>query len=608
MKGYYNKYVFIDLTNNKVRDYPIPDEWYMKYLGGRGIAARILFKELDPNVEPFSEENILVFATGPFQGLGIAGASRFLVMGKSPKTNNLNDSFCGGTFGHILGKSGYDGIIVKGKSKNPVYISLDNGETKIVSAENLWGLDPLEVEAKLKGNRKGTSIACIGKAGENKVIHSCIMVDRTRALGRPGYGAIMGSKNLKAIVVAGNKSKEVVDIGRLNNLKKEFAKKVALTGYPKVLSEYGTPNNVEFLSDNGMLPTKNFQNGQYFYANKISGQTLRKSNFWVKRDTCPGCPVKCKSVVTGMFNKQKFEPEWGGPEYETVASFGSNLLNNNLSSICFFNKKCNQYGLDTISVGVQIAYLMEATEKGLLKEEDQIKWGDTKAIDKLIDKIANREGIGEWVARGTDYISKKVGDGSFLIHCKGEEVAMHDPRGKYSHAVYYATTPRGGNHMEGIFDPTPPHGELNLPENPARSWKDRAKIAGDYLHLRSFANSLILCAFTSGLVGGENEYFFPLFRDMLEAVTGRKIDIKEMLTIGERNYALLRFFAEKVGYTRKDDKLLDRFHEAQPSTGYLIEKKMLEDTINEYYAMYHYDKYGPSVERRKQLDIDIIDL
>jgi aldehyde:ferredoxin oxidoreductase len=239
----------------------------------------------------------------------------------------------------------------------------------------------------------------------------------------------------------------------------------------------------------------------------------------------------------------------------------------------------------------------------LLKKEDQIKWGDTKAISELIDKIARREGIGDWVANGVEYVSEKVGDGSFLVHCKGQEVPMHDPRGKYSMAVYYATIPRGGNHMSGTHDPNPPHKELNLPDNPAQSWDNRALIAGEYLRLRSFANSVILCAFTSGTNDIENEYLFPMIREMIEASTGQKMDAKEMLAIGERNYDLLRIFAEKAGYTKADDKLHQRFHETQPSTGYVIDKDMLSKTIDEYYKIYGLGKYGPNKERAEQLDI-----
>lgn len=220
-------------------------------------------------------------------------------------------------------------------------------------------------------------------------------------------------------------------------------------------------------------PLNNFQNGQYIDADKIDGKALLGSKVWVKRETCPGCPIACKRVVKGIFNNEEFGAEWGGPEYETIAALGSNCLNNNLEAICLFNKKCNQYGLDTISVGAHISYFMEATEKGLLKKEHQIKWGDTKAMDKLIDKIAKREGIGNWIARGIGFLTTKIGDDSFFVYSKGQEIPMHDPRVKYSMAVYYATIPRGGNYMSGTHDPNPPHKELNLPDNSRDSWENR---------------------------------------------------------------------------------------------------------------------------------------
>lgn len=607
IKGNFGKYAYVDLNKQEIKEYPIPNEWYQKFIGGRGIAARILLEELDPNVDPLSPENILIFASGPFQGLGIAGAARFLVMAKSPKTKSISDSFCGGSFGHVLGKSGFDGLIIKGKASSPVYISIIDRVVKILPAHNLWGLDPKELEEAIVKDYQHVSIACIGKAGENQVIHSCIMVDKTRAAGRPGYGAIMGSKNLKAVIVQGNQQKVVADKAKLIQLRKEFSQKVAKSRLSQALRAYGTAVGVESFSANGILPTKNFINGQYHKATQISGQALVDSPYWVKRETCPGCPVACKRVVQGTVFEEDFGPEWGGPEYETIASFGSLLLIDDLGVISLCNKKCNQYGLDTISVGVQIAYLMEATERGLLNKEDQIQWGDGKAVSALIDKIAHREGIGEYMARGVEEITKKVGDGSFLVHTKGQEVPMHDPRGKYSMAVYYATTPRGGNHMEGVHDPTPPHKELNLPENPSQDWNERARIASEYLKLRSFANSLILCAFTANLNDGE-DYLFPLIRDMLQVVTGQVIDAQEMLAIGERNYDLLRIFAQKAGYNRSSDFLPKRLCDIQPSTGFSIDQMKLKEVLDEYYRINGYEVYGPGKQRAKKLGIaELID-
>lgn len=600
MLGVFGRYADVDLTKGKIGEYKIPEDWHVKHIGGRGIAARILLKELCPSVNALSGENIMVFATGPFQGLNIAGAARFLVMAKSPKTQNINCSYCGGSFGHVLGRTGFDGLIVRGKSEEPVYILINEGEVFIHSAKDLWGLDPKEVEEYLKNEYGDVSVACIGVAGENLVTQSCIMVDRTRAVARPGYGAVMGCKNLKAVVVRGSKEKPVANKDKLKSLRAQFAKEVMTGGWQQTIQEFGTAGGVPILQQFGILPTKNFQTGMFLHFDQISGQKLVESGLLVGRDTCPGCPIRCKRVVKGTFNDQEFDPAWGGPEYETLAAVGSFCLNGDLSAICLFNQKCNQYGLDTISVGVCIAYLMEATEKGLIKGEDAIKWGDAKAMDELIEKIAHRRGIGEWVARGVEYLGMKVGDSSFLMQAKGEEIAMHEPRGKLSMAIYYAMTPRGGNHMEGVHDPTPPNPELGIGENYRLSWENRARIAGEYLNLRSFANSLILCAFTSDLAGN---YRFPLIREMLEAVTGISIDAKEMLKIGERNYGLLRLFAERAGYMRKDDDLLARFKQPLPESGFCIDDDVLQKSIDDYYRIYGYGVYGPTDEKLKELGL-----
>ena len=601
MLGVFGRYADVDLSSGKVSDYEIPEDWYLKHIGGRGIAARILLKELPLGIDPFSEQNIIVFATGPFQGLNIAGASRFLVMAKSPKTWTINGSYCGGRFGHLLGRSGYDGAMIRGKAEKPVYILVDDGKVSIHSAKELWGLNPKEVEERLEKKHGKLSAASIGKAGENIVMAACVMVDRTRAAGRPGHGAVMGSKNLKAVAVRGTQKKRVADEGTLKLLRPQFAKGILQGSWEQRLAKYGTAEGITDLQEKGILPTKNFATGMFIHYDQINGERLLESGLLVDRDTCPGCPVRCKRAVKGSFNGQAFDPSWGGPEYETVAAFGSFCLNGDLSSICLFNQKCNQYGLDTISVGNLIAYLMEATEKGLLKGEDAIQWGDAQAMDRLIEKIAHREGIGEWVARGTEYLSARVGDSSFMMAIKGQEIPMHEPRGKLSLAVYYAMTPRGATHMEGAHDPNPANPELGLGANERLSWKDKAKITGTYLNLRSLFNSLILCAFDASLVG--ETYQFPLIRKMFTAATGLPIDVEEMLRVGERNYGLLRLFAEKEGYTRRDDDLPERFKGRLPESGFLVDDNMLQETIDDYYRLFGYGTYGPTNERLKELGL-----
>jgi aldehyde:ferredoxin oxidoreductase len=601
MLGVFGKYLDIDLRTKSCRDYHVPDDWYLKHIGGRGIAARILLKEIAPKIDPFSEENPLVFASGPFQGLNIAGGSRFLVMAKSPKTRTLNDSYCGGRFGHELGRSGFDGIIVRGRSEEPVYILVVDGEVGIHSAKELWGLDVKQTEEFLESKYGKLSVASIGKAGENLVMMAAIMVDHNRAVARPGFGALMGSKNLKAIAMRGNIEKPVADKGRLESLRATFAKEIMLHDWPKTLHDFGTGGGVSYLSQNGLLPTKNFTTGFFLKHEKICGRRTNENGMLVRMDTCPGCPVRCKRGIKGSFNGQEIDPTWGGPEYETYGSLGSLCLVEDISAICLLNQKCNQYGIDTVSFGVVAAYLMEATEKGLLEGANAIQWGDAEAMDELLDRIAHRKGIGEWVAQGLSYLGSKVGDASFLVQCKGQEVPMHDPRGRRSMALYYSISPRGANHMEGTLDAPFPNEELGLGENDMLTWDNRAKIAGAYLNLRSFGNSLILCSFVTDLAGPG--YMFPMIREMLEAACGIAVNVEEMMKIGERNFGLLRIFAEREGFSRADDDLPPRFKERLPESGHYVDDHELQKAIDDYYRIYAFQPYGPSNERLEALGL-----
>jgi aldehyde:ferredoxin oxidoreductase len=292
-------------------------------------------------------------------------------------------------------------------------------------------------------------------------------------------------------------------------------------------------------------------------------------------------------------------PEWGGPEYETYGALGSFCLNNDLESICLLNQKCNKYGVDTISFGVIAAYLMEATERGLLKDSDAINWGDSVAMDQLLEKIVHRKGIGEWAARGLDYLSLMVGDSTFAVHCKGQEVPAHDPRARKSIALYYSVSPRGANHMEGTLDGPAPNEDIGVGHNDINSWDDRAFIAGSYLMLRSFGNSLIICSFVTDLNGPGNE--FPLIREILKAVTGREFSVKEMMEIGERNFGLLRLHAEQEGFTRSDDDLPKRLKTPLTDSGKGIVQTDLDRAIDEFYELYDYNPYGPSDERLRKL-------
>jgi len=605
MNAAFGRYLDVDLSSGTVKDYPVPEPWYRLYLGGKGIGARILLAELTGKEDPLSPENVLVFATGPFQGTGLAGAGRHAILALSPKTGSVADSYVGGFFGYELGRSGYDGIIVRGKADKPVYLSLIDGKGEIHRADELWGKGVKETEQLLRARHPGGRVAAIGLAGENLVQMACIMHDVTRAAGRPGLGAVMGAKNLKAIVVHGTREKPLHDRDRFIKERANFARAL-LDDETRRFGEYGTAGGLTWLSEMGILPTKNFQEGTFDRAEAIGGKRLHDT-ILIDRDTCAGCPIRCKRVVKTEFAGRKVDPAFGGPEYETAAAFGSLCLNDDLNAISLANQLCNDYGLDTISVGVAIAFLMEASEKGLIKE--RIPWGDGSKIIELIEKIAHRDGIGDDIGDGLANFATRIG-ADFAMTIKGVEVPMHEPRGKQAMGLSYATSPRGATHMEGIHDtmleidsPTP---ELGIDHPYDRfTLLDKPKIAKIYEDLRSFTNSLIMCAFTVKTTGPG--YNLPQIRGLLSACAGIELDPETMLEIGARNYALLRLHAARAGYTVDQDGLPPRFHAPLPrgaSAGRPVDPDAMQRAILAYYEARGYDRYGPTDETLRRLGMD----
>ncbi len=602
--GHFGRYLDVSLTKRSINDYQIPDEWYQKFLGGRGIGARIMLEELEPGIDPLGPDNIIVFATGPLQGLSIPGGGRHLLMAKSPKTNGISGSYVGGFLGQQLGKSGYDGIIIRGASPEPKYLVLKDGKANIKDATELWGCDTATTENKIRKKEGDVRVASIGLAGENLVKFSCVIHDKNRAAGRPGFGAVMGSKKLKAVAVSGNRSKKVHEPNLLSNTRKEFTKTLYTTKSDS-LGKYGTSGGVMALNERGILPTKNFKLGEFEDAEKISGQTIY-DKILKHRDTCNSCPIRCKRTVSTKFNGEEVRPEYGGPEYETVAAFGSLCMNSDLNAIALANQKCNQHGLDTISTGVTIAFLIEASEKNLLDYE--IEWGDSKKIVDLVDRIANRQGVGDRLAEGIDKLEQEL-NSNFAMQIKGQEVPMHEPRGKKGLGISYATTPRGANHMEGIHDtqleqePLAP--ELGVSESIDRfRFEGKARVMKIFEDLRSFTNSLILCAFTTDMVG--NNYSFETVRKFIKAVTGNELDSEGMLTIGERNYLLLKLLSSQEGHTSSRDRLPKRFYQSLKNgaaEGESIPQEKLQQMLDKYYEYRGYDQYGPTDRKLRDLNL-----
>lgn len=606
MTGVFGRYLWVDLSSGQIREREIPTKWYELHLGGRGIAARLLLEHVPPCTDPFSPENALVFATGPFQGTGLAGAGRHVLMAISPKTRSIADSYVGGFLAHELGRSGYDGIFIFGKAPEPVYLLLYEGKAEIRPAQDLWGKFTADVEKELQRRHPGVRVAAIGPAGEKLVSQACVIHDRNRAAGRPGLGAVMGAKLLKALAVKGHLEKPLADPEKFAKARAEFARDLLSDPGTLRFGEYGTARGLTWLSEMGILPTKNFQEGVFDFAQAIGGEAL-KDTILVDRDTCAGCPIRCKRVVKTEFLGREVLPEYGGPEYETLAALGSLCLCADLSAISLANQLCNAYGLDTISVGVAIASLMEASEKGLIKEK--VAWGDGKAIVEWVERIGRREGLGDEIAQGLEAWANKIGLYPVMT-IKGVEVPMHEPRGKVGLGISYAVTPRGANHMEGLHDtmleqdnPTP---ELGVTSRYDRfSLEGKARLVVLYEDLRSFVNSLVMCAFTTKESGPY--YNFPKIRELLAYATGLELGPKDMLLIGARNFALMRLYSGLCGYTKAEDRLPLRFHEPLPrgaSAGRPIDPALFQREVDEYYRLRGWDDRGPTPETLRKLGLE----
>jgi len=613
MNGVYNQYAHVDLSNRRTSTYSIPSEWYLKHLGGRGIGTRILIEEIVRKggcSDPLGEENVIVFSTGPMQGTGAPGSGKYAVLSWSPKTFTLNESYAGGFFGHVLAMSGYDGLIVTGKSDVPCYVTILNGKISIEPAERLWGLSTGECESALKAiHGDQVRVACIGIAGEKLIRFSCIISDRNRAAGRPGFGAVMGSKMLKAIVVGGTNKPSYARPRDLQTAISEFSQMTRSNPALQDLGTYGTGNDVTQLNLLGVLPTRNFTSGYFERAEAICGKTMAKT-ILTGRDTCAGCPVRCKRVVKTSFLGSPVLEKYGGPEYETLAAFGSLCLVDNLDAIALANQKCNQYGLDTISTGVLMAFLMEVSERGI-SWGATIDWGDAEQVIRLIDLIAHREGVGNFLAQGLSSVSQELNAEEFAVHIKGVEVPMHDPRGKKGLAISYATSPRGATHLEAMHDtmletteaPTPEIGVTTSSER--LSWDGKAEVCKLYEDLFSFVNSVIICSFVSWNQAAAGPFYpFPIIRKIISAITGISLGVQDMMLIGERNYAIRKICSAASGYQRRHDDLPPRLKQALTEgacKGESIPDEQLQKQIDQYYALRGFDTFGPTDETLRRL-------
>ena len=591
MNGYAEKILYVDLTRERTMEEPFPEEWRRAYIGGRGLGVRILEDLVNPGIDPLGPENVLVFATGPTAGSGLPLGSRYDVVTKSPLTGTLTSANSGGKFGTSMKRAGYDAVVILGRAERPVSLLLDDGHAEVRDASPLWGMTTSETTAALQEDLgdPGASVACIGPAGERLVRFAGIINETSRAAGRGGVGAVMGSKNVKAVVARGSGRITVADRDRFLALKKEIAEKIrenAISGGG--LPRFGTAVLVNIVNENYILPTRNFQTAHFPAAENVSGERMAGTILSGKMG-CQTCVIQCGRDVEIAGKRTT------GPEYETIWAFGPDCGIDDLAAVSEANNLCNDLGLDTISTGSTIACAMELSEKGYI--DDEVRFGDAEQMVDLVRRIGRREGIGDELAEGSFRFARKHGHPELSMSVKRQELPAYDPRGLQGHGLAYATSVRGGDHVYGYM--IAPE-VLGSPEKLDPYSNDgKAVWTKTFQDLTAFIDSSGACLFTSFPLGAAD------YGAMVSAVTGYDIDADEVLRIGERIWNMQKVFNLKAGCTREEDTLPPRLlreplTEGAPK-GRVWEREPL---LDDYYRARGWDREGrPTPEKLRELGI-----
>jgi len=458
--GFWGRFLRVDLSNQSMNIEDLDPKIFRRYMGGRNLALHFLLKEIKADVDPLSPQNKLVFATSVLTGSPISGQGRHTAAAISPLTGGLADSQCGGWWGAELKFAGYDGIIIEGKAENPVYLYIQDEDVQILSADHLKGKSTGEAQKyfnETHGNK--ARVMQIGPAGENLVRYSMITSDLRNFHGRGGLGAVMGSKNLRAVVVRGTHRKlRIADPEKLKEVATWFAKSTKNHPAVSLHHELGTSKGIVPVSVAGMLPTYNFQDGSFDQAEAISGETM-KQELNGETETCYSCAVSCKRSVEGEKGNFKITREYGGPEYESIGLLGSNLGVGDIYAVAAFNQLCNKLGLDTISTGATLSWAIECFTRGLISKEDtggiHLDWDQPELYYQLIEDIGFRQGFGDLLAEGSLLAAKSIGRGTerYAIQVKGQELPNHEPRGKWGVGLGYAVSPTGADHLQAAHDP-----------------------------------------------------------------------------------------------------------------------------------------------------------
>ncbi len=577
------KVALVHLASGTSEDLLLPGEVVRKYIGGSGLGTYLLFRYGSPAADPLSPDNPLIFMNGPFQGTGIPTSGRHQVISKSPLTGAFGESDCGGTFGFHLKRAGYDGLVFLGRSSSPVYAAVIDGRVEIRDGTSLWGKDTFETEEALfSAEGKPAGVACIGPAGERMVLLANIMHDgrNARAAGRGGLGAVMGSKNLKAVVARGKEKTVMADEKKVREKSAEKAK-FYMEKLP-AMTRFGTAGGVALAEQNGDLPLKNWSMGSWPEEVKsITGEAMADT-ILTGNWGCMACPIKCGREVA-------FDGISGaGPEYETIGMLGSNCLINDLKAIGRGNDLCNRMGIDTISGGSAVAFSMELYERGIIDERTvgyPLQWGDGEAMVRLLTDISEKRGFGVVLAEGTRKAAEKIGKGAekYAIHSKGMDFPAHDPRCYKSLAAGYATSNRGACHLSGFsysFERSMTYPELGVDAVLDRTVDEgKGKVNVGFQNLMGVLDSLKMCKFPFAATRLEDLLVW------INGVTGWDMAFGELMEAGERIFNLKKLFNLACGLTGRDDALPERIlREPRGSGGSADTLPDLESQLREYYA------------------------
>jgi aldehyde:ferredoxin oxidoreductase len=606
MKAIWNQFLSIDLTQGKVETTQIPEEYYRRFIGGKALGGKLMNDFKLYEVDPLSPENVLLMMVGPVSGTLFPGAAKAIFSTRSPLTGIYLDSATGGRMSNAIKRCGYDGIFIKGKASKPSYIYLHNEEVQILPADEYWGMPALQCEDALRAKHgipgKG-SVLTIGPAGENMVSYACCCNDFYHQSGRGGTGAVLGSKNIKGMVIFGQKRVELFDDKGFKQLAAEWMRKARSNERVQFRGQYGTLTTLDMTQKLGIVPVRNFRDGGIWEGyDVVNAINIRQG--YVKDDlTCMGCPMPCGKHI--YFNYQGKEENVGGPEYETLSLVGSNLDIRNLEGIGHINLVCDELGIDTISAGVVVSCAIEAFERGDITEKDTdgivLKWGDVAAIEQILTKVAHREGIGDSMAKGVRIFAEEYGlDESLAQHVKGMELPGYDPRGTKGYALEYSVADRGGCHRRA----RPIRKEAES-EKFRFGYEGKAEIVIESENLRGYNHSLPICDYVPTFFGMKPDDH----AELLYLAMGWEVTAEELLRVGERAINMARLFNNRCGIGAGDDTVSKRFLKEAlktgPSAGQKVDPEGLAYMLSEYYEMRGWDPDGKILpETVKALELE----